>query len=199
MSEQLSAFLSPDARKALQLELERLQNERDRLREESNHRRAALTQIEAELQHIIEAIQSLSLLLGSPLGAQANAETFLESRSGALPIVSRPGIAEAIDAVFASNNGGELHYKKLSALLQERGVALGGKDPAATLLAFITNAKYASRYVRCGRGTYRLADPIRAEINPTPTDVREPKASPVTRPLRKSRRRRRIQRVKNDG
>jgi hypothetical protein len=195
MSRRLSEFLSADARGALHLELARLQEQKERLEAERDRHRVALDELENELHSLVEAMRTLSSLVGGltapPTDNVSQGAAVIERTSG-----SREGIAEAIDAVFAAHEASELHYKLLSELLQQRGVTLGGKDPAATLLSFITNAKYANRYERCGRGTYRLATQHNAETKATDDTAGRPGTVKETVPLRKSRRRRRVRRDK---
>jgi len=170
--------------------------QRERLEAKRDLHRLALDDIESEIRSLVEAMNALSTLVGAPSVAPkdnaAQSPEMIERTSG-----SREGIAEAIDAVFAAHNASELHYKLLSELLQQRGVALGGKDPAATLLSFITNAKYANRYERCGRGTYRLATQVDGEQKEIKGSPGLPAAVKKAAPLRKSRRRRRVRRESN--
>lgn len=167
--------LSPVGRAALVDERDRLDLRLAALREERAERESALAEVDEKISHCVAAMDALSGILG--------VDQRLEIRTPApdAPQFKAPGdsIIETVSAVFSERGNKPLHYRELAHLVAERGIVLGGKDSAGTLLSILTNARYADRFERCARGTYRPVD-IEARTPPTK--------------LRKSRRRRRVRR-----
>ena len=182
MNQLASAGLSSEARAALALELRRLEGRLSVLSEERQVIEAALARTDAQIEACHDTMGGILGLIG---GAVVDAKH--EEESGPAPILNQSGhrnvgesIIDAVAAVFAERECEPMHYRELADVLASRGVTLGGKNSAGTLLAVLTNSKYSGRFERCGRGIYR---PVTSEH----FTVAVPKEKP-----RKSRRRRRI-------
>jgi hypothetical protein len=174
--------LSASGRTALTDERDRLHSKLASLNAERLKQEAALSEILSQVSSCETAIVAISNLLGdgpAPSASQEPSATVEFDDSG----TSGDSIIEAVAAVFAENRNEPLHYRRLTELLLLRGVTLGGKDAAATLLSTITNARYSDRFSRFARGTYRLSAA-------PPSNV----SQPIEKKLRKSRRRRRAKR-----
>jgi len=65
-------------------------------------------------------------------------------------------IADEVEAILR-RAGEPLHYRAIFDQLHEQQVEIGGKDPIATLLSTLASKRYASRFVRTGRGIYALS------------------------------------------
>jgi hypothetical protein len=165
--------LSAIGRAALSDERDLLNERLGALRGERSRYEAELKEIDRQIAACTTAIEALSTLLG--VVPQTVASPRSEVPSGA----SGDSIIDAVGAAFGDRGNQPLHYRELAQILIDRGIVLGGKDPAGTLLSIITNARYSNRFERCARGTYR---PVSGEA-----------ATPSTK-LRKSRRRRRAKR-----
>lgn len=173
--------LSPDGRTALAEEARRLEERLHALNLERVERERLLEETIVQIGNCDSALRTLSGLLGIEHGANASVASANRSEQ---PRTAGDSIVEAITDAFTERGNAALHYRDLAELLVARGVTLGGKDAAGTLLAILTNARYCERFKRCGRGTYMLADATSAgNVSPKPTK------------LRKTRRRRRARRV----
>lgn len=172
--------LSANGRAALADEREQLHSKLASLFEERDERQRALEETTAQIASCENAIVAISQLLGDEqTSAGVSRATVDESER---PKATGDSIIEAVCAVFTENGNAPLHYRALTDLVLDRGVALGGKDAAGTLLSILTNARYSDRFERSARGTYRLAS-----SSQTGDAGKEKK-------LRKSRRRRRVRR-----
>jgi hypothetical protein len=67
---------------------------------------------------------------------------------------TRSPIAEAVSTILREK-GEAMHYSDLTLEAQRRGVAIGGKNPANTLLAHLSRD---DRFYRPSRGTYGLRE-----------------------------------------
>ena len=171
--------LSPGGRSALAEERSRLQQALELLGDQRTKHEAALAETVNKILGCEAAISAISRLLGDePSVPAASSAIALDE-----PRTAGDSIIEAVVAVFQENQNEALHYRILTNRVLARGVTLGGKDAAGTLLSIITNARYSDRFERSARGTYRLATPSSSDAAPA-----------TAKKLRKSRRRRRAKR-----
>lgn len=165
--------LSTHGRAALADERDRLTERLETLLVERSRREAELSELGQQIAACGATIDALSGLLG------LERHKTPASSPDAIPKAPGDSIIDAVSAAFSERGNTPIHYRELTRLVLERGIVLGGKDPAGTLLSILTNARYSDRFERCARGTYR---PLSSEAG-----------SPTTK-LRKSRRRRRTKR-----
>lgn len=103
----------------------------------------------AEKKRALDAIEELIRIEGAQVPAdQADVLAFPAPAAGGTPI------SEAAYAILAER-GEALHYQPLTREVQARGIAIGGKNPANTLLAHLSRDQ---RFYRPSRGTYALRE-----------------------------------------
>ena len=96
----------------------------------------------------LEAIEELIRLEGAEPPQAAGIVEFPVAKTGGTPI------SEAAYAILAER-AESMHYMPLTREVQLRGISIGGKNPANTLLAHLSRD---SRFYRPGRGTYALRE-----------------------------------------
>lgn len=169
----LEDILSPAAKQAFADEQVRIEDELSRLVEERRLAEASLRRIDERAELCRRALHFIRGLDSSDHTKSAAFNAISEHVGG-----SESAIEIATQILGEAGNLG-LHYRALADAVAKRGVQIGGKDPAATFLSLITNAKYIGQFERVGRGIYRLVSPN--------DDAHE-------RPTRHTRRRRRAKR-----
>ena len=173
--------LSQSGRSALADERDKIHVKLTSLNDERKRQETALAETMSRISSCEAAIIALTRLLGGN-------DLVAEQKPLSHVAVDGPrsvgdSIIEAVVAIFTEGGNQPLHYRRLTERVLLRGVTLGGKDAAGTLLSVITNARYSDRFERAARGTYRLA----------PGPLASP-APPIEVKFRKSRRRRRAKR-----
>lgn len=102
----------------------------------------------AAKKRALEALEELIRLEGGDVPEQESPVVPFPSRGTTTPI------GETAYAVL--NDAGEpMHYQPLTREVQARGIAIGGKNPANTLLAHLSRD---DRFYRPSRGTYALRE-----------------------------------------
>lgn len=120
---------------------------RDQLLHETGILRAELTQLNMQKRMKIAQIKLILFLLSAE-GVEVDPEI--------LPgITGKHFIDYALDILEAG--GAPLHYKKLTGLMEERGIYIPGNKPGANLL---THMNRDDRFVRVGRGRYTAANSL---------------------------------------
>jgi hypothetical protein len=129
----------------LMTRLKQLQNEVDR----DGRKLHELTVTLANRKRAIQAIEELIRLEGG--------EDAEDSKVTAFPVKPEPGTSQIADGVYAvlQERGVPVHYSELTKEVLLRGVEIGGKNPANTLLAHLSRD---DRFYRPGRGTYALKE-----------------------------------------
>ncbi len=174
--------LSQNGRLALAEEREQLRSKLASLFQERTERQRALEETSSLIAICENALVAISNLLGDAQAAASIGISPMTVDESESPKATGDSIIEAVCAVFTENDNAPLHYRALTDLVLDRGVALGGKDAAGTLLSILTNARYSYRFERSARGTYHLA-----------SSSQTGEADKVKK-TRKSRRRRRVKR-----
>jgi hypothetical protein len=103
----------------------------------------------AEKKRALDAIQELIRIEGAQVPAEeAEVVQFPAPAAGGTPI------SETAYAILTERRE-PLHYQPLTRAVQDRGIAIGGKNPANTLLAHLSRDE---RFYRPSRGTYALRE-----------------------------------------
>jgi hypothetical protein len=127
--------------------------------------RSRLKQLQGELERDSRKLQDLTAAVANKKRAIAAIEELMrlegvdEAEGGTVtqfPVVpAAPASSPIADAVhgYLEERGVPVHYTELTREVLLRGVAIGGKNPANTLLAHLSRD---ARFNRPGRGTYGL-------------------------------------------
>lgn len=130
----------------LRARLKQLQGEADR----ESRRLQELTSSIATKKRAIQAIEELLRIEDGPPEEQPATITAFPTPPGR----GVSAIAETVVKVL-TERGTPMHYNELTSEVQLRGVRIGGKNPANTLLAHLSRD---DRFYRPGRGTYGLKE-----------------------------------------
>jgi hypothetical protein len=102
----------------------------------------------ARKKRAVDAIEELIRLEGADLPKPAGIVEFPVAKTAGTPL------SETAYEILTAR-GEAMHYIPLAQEVQLRGIAIGGKNPANTLLAHLSRD---SRFFRPGRGTYALRE-----------------------------------------
>ena len=151
--------LSEITRSYLLKDLARLSDSKDSLSRQIEEAASKVEYFEREREAVCKTIEAFKLLLAARPAPPVVDPPEARSESATLTIESKPAdsLAEHILETLASV-GKPQHYRDLTAAIKLKGVAVGGRDPAATILSILLNKRYGHRFSRVGRGIYDLAE-----------------------------------------
>ncbi|MDD9957129.1 MAG: winged helix-turn-helix domain-containing protein [Anaerolineaceae bacterium] len=120
-----------------------------------------LTALKTESQDLSKEVEALQLQLAKNSQMISHLEGVLElsgtSETNSLPVARKASydeVCDLVEQILAEKHKNPVHYRELADEVQLRGVKLGGKDPASTLVAMISKEP---RFVRpTSRGFYAL-------------------------------------------
>jgi len=101
--------------------------------------------------------QLIRLEEGEPEGSRKVAEAWARIQEGGdiIPVERKPPDI-AYDILLQETK--PMHYRKLVERIKEQGIAVGGRDPGSTLIAYLGRDKRFAKAKEVGRGYYKLKE-----------------------------------------
>lgn len=148
--------------------LEALARDRSRLAESVaagavavNAAKEAYEMAAGEQRERLHALEHFDRLLGGltaldsagathPIGLDESDDTRISRNSAA-------SLVEQVRSVLEQVGPAGAHYREITASLAKSGINVGGKDPAASVLAILAAKRYGDKFIRVARGRYCLA------------------------------------------
>lgn len=131
-----------------------LASEAVKLRRQFEPLRNRLNQVEEKVRRLEDLIRVEE---GEPEGSRKISEAWAQMKEGGelIPAERKPPDV-AYDILLQEAK--PMHYRELVERIREQGIAVGGRDPGSTLIAYLGRDKRFAKAKEVGRGYYKLKE-----------------------------------------